>query len=305
MAHVADSRPGKCFSGDGHASSGTGYPELMTKGTFTFIGNATFLLRYGDVTVLTDPNFLHRGERAYLGHGLTSKRLREPALQIEDLPGIDVIVLSHLHGDHWDRRAQRRLDHSVPVVTTESAAKTLRRRGFDYAKGVQVWRSLTVTRGNSWVRVTAVPGRHGPSWATTLRILPPVMGSVLEFGTGTGPVELRIYISGDTLVVDDLSEIPRRFPLIDAGVLHLGGTRLPFGSKSPWGITVTMDGEQGARVAKLISPDWVIPVHFDDYEVFASPLSDFVRHMRMCGLSDKVRVVARGETVELSALGDC
>ncbi|WP_419722196.1 hypothetical protein [Rhodococcus qingshengii] len=39
----------------------------MTKGTFTFIGKATFLHRYGEVSVLTDPNFLHRGERAYLG----------------------------------------------------------------------------------------------------------------------------------------------------------------------------------------------------------------------------------------------
>ncbi|MGG7104944.1 MBL fold metallo-hydrolase [Rhodococcus sp. 24CO] len=275
----------------------------MTTGTFTFIGNATFLVRYGDVTVLTDPNFLHRGERAYLGHGLTSKRLQEPAMQIEDLPDIDVIVLSHLHGDHWDRRAQRNLDHSLPVITTEHAAETLRRRGFEYAKGLPVWQSRTITRRGSWVRVTAMPGRHGPSWATALRILPPVMGSVLEFGSGSGPVEFRMYVSGDTLVVDDLTEIPRRFPHIHAGVFHLGGTTLPFGRKSPWGLTVTMDGVQGAKAVQLISPDYVIPVHYDDYGVFASPLADFIAEMKVRGMSERVLQVPRGVSVDLHSTG--
>ncbi|MBT2274156.1 MBL fold metallo-hydrolase [Rhodococcus enclensis] len=266
---------------------------------FTFIGNATCLIRFGGVTVLTDPNFLHRGERAYLGHGLSSKRLQEPAIQIENLPALDAIVLSHLHGDHWDRRAQKRLDHSLPVITTEHAARALRRRGFEQAEGLSVWQSRTVSRLGSWVRVTAVPGRHGPSWATAMRILPPVMGSVLEFGSRSGPVELRMYLSGDTLVVDDLSEIPRRYPQIDAGVFHLGGTRLPFGSKFPWGVTVTMDGVQGARAAELILPDRVLAVHYDDYGVFASPLADFVEAMKASGLSDRFMHVARGDTVKL------
>lgn len=43
-----------------------------------FIGNATVLLRYGPLTLLTDPNFLHRGQYAHLGYGLVSRRLTEP-----------------------------------------------------------------------------------------------------------------------------------------------------------------------------------------------------------------------------------
>lgn len=46
--------------------------------SLTFIGTATTVLRLGGFTLLTDPNFLHRGQRAYLGYGLTSKRLRDP-----------------------------------------------------------------------------------------------------------------------------------------------------------------------------------------------------------------------------------
>src|SRR4051812_32246282 len=53
--------------------------------SLTFVGTATTVLRLGSFTVLTDPNFLHKGQRVYLGYGLSSKRLTEPAMQPEDL----------------------------------------------------------------------------------------------------------------------------------------------------------------------------------------------------------------------------
>src|SRR3954454_18104644 len=93
--------------------------------TVTFIGNATTLISAGDLTLLTDPNFLHQGQRAYLGYGLVSKRRHGPAVTIDQLPRLDAIVLSHMHGDHWDRVAQRHLDHRLPVFTTPAAAKAL------------------------------------------------------------------------------------------------------------------------------------------------------------------------------------
>jgi L-ascorbate metabolism protein UlaG (beta-lactamase superfamily) len=88
------------------------------------------LLRLGPFTLLTDPNFLHRGQRAYLGKGLWTKRLTEPALQPTQLPALDSILLSHLHADHWDRIATRTLDRDTPVITTQAAARALGRRGF-------------------------------------------------------------------------------------------------------------------------------------------------------------------------------
>ena len=92
----------------------------------TFIGTATALLRVGGFTLLTDPNFLHRGQRAYLGYGLWSKRRSEPALAVDELPPLDAVVLSHLHGDHFDRVARRGLDRSVPILSTPQAARRLR-----------------------------------------------------------------------------------------------------------------------------------------------------------------------------------
>ncbi|MDT0613256.1 MBL fold metallo-hydrolase [Streptomyces lancefieldiae] len=254
-----------------------------------FIGTATVLLRYGDLTLLTDPNFLHRGERAHLGYGLVSRRLTEPALDVAGLPPLDAVVLSHLHGDHWDRRARRLLDRSVPVVTTPHAARHLRTwQGFDRAGGLRTWESCTVARGGSQVRITSLPGRHSLQPVLS-RLLPPVMGSMLELGPRDGAVHLRVYLSGDTLLYDGLDDIVRRFPDAELAVLHLGGTRLP------GGFVVTMDGAQGAELARRLGHRRVLPVHYDDYSVFRSPLEDFLAEAGRQGLRERIVHCARGQ----------
>jgi L-ascorbate metabolism protein UlaG (beta-lactamase superfamily) len=224
-----------------------------------------------------------------------SKRLQEPALSIDELPPIDSIVLSHMHGDHWDRVSQKGLDHGLPVVTTPHAAKRLQHRGFANALGLSTWQQHAITKDGSTVSITSLPGRHAPLWSH--RLLPPVMGTMLEFTSDDGSPRRRIYISGDTLLVEDLAEIPKRFDSIDAGVLHLGGTRLPAGRRLPFGLTVTMDGRQGAELVAMLDLPRMIPIHFDDYGVFASPLADFVGEMRRRGMGDRIIEVQRGAWV--------
>lgn len=263
--------------------------------TVTFVGNATTLIAAGGLTLLTDPNFLHRGQLAYLGHGLVSKRLQEPALRVDELPPVDAIVLSHMHGDHWDRVSQKSLDHGLPVITTQHAAKRLHHRGFANARGLPTWGQHKITKDGTTLTMTALPGRHAPGWSR--RLLPPVMGTMLEFTADDGSPRRRLYISGDTLLIEELNEIPARFDSIDAGVLHLGGTRLPAGPRLPFGLTVTMDGRQGAELVAMMALPKTIPVHFDDYGVFASPLADFTREMERRGMADRILEVPRGASV--------
>ncbi len=124
-------------------------------------------------------------------------------------------------------------------------------------------------------------------------------GQHAEFGPVAGSQRRRLYISGDTLLVEELGEIPVRFDTIDAGILHLGGTRLPAGPRLPFGLTVTMDGQQGAGLVELLDLPKTIPIHFDDYTVFASPLSDFTREMQRRGLADRVVEIERSGSVSL------
>ncbi|MBX6315647.1 MAG: MBL fold metallo-hydrolase [Isosphaeraceae bacterium] len=264
-----------------------GAPDLST-GSIFFVGTATVILRYAGFTILTDPNFLHRGDHVHLGYGLTSRRLTDPALELEALPPIDFIVLSHLHGDHFDHLVEQRLDKALPIVTTPHAASRLAKKGFRATQGLETWETIRVTKGDARVRITAMPARHGPPVVASL--LPQTMGSLLEFPTPDGGTAFRLYISGDTLVYDQLKEIPRRYPDIDLGLFHLGGTML-------LGIVlVTMDARQGVEAIRIINPKAAIPIHYDDYTVFKSPLADFRRAVEAAGLSDRVHYLDRGET---------
>lgn len=127
-------------------------------------------------------------------------------------------------------------------------------------------------------------GKHDPGIVDFA--LPDVMGNVLDFETGTGERALRLYILGDTLIIDELEEIPRRFPGIDIGLFHLGGVRV-------LGIMVTMDDEQGVEAIQLINPETAISIHYKDYGVFKSPLENLKRAAAETELSDKIVYLAR------------
>jgi L-ascorbate metabolism protein UlaG (beta-lactamase superfamily) len=260
--------------------------------TMTFGGNATTLLRLGPFRLLTDPNFVHRGQRVYLGKGLWTKRLTEPALQPTQLPALDAVLLSHLHGDHWDRIATRSLDKGLPVITTQEAAEALARRGFRETADLRPWQTHELTSGGSTLRITSVPGVHGPG--PLAKVLPPVMGSVLELLGSGGEPSWRGYISGDTLYRPFLGEVLERCGPLDVVVPHLGGTKA-------LGFTVTMDGRQGADLVELLKPPLTVPVHFDDYDRFTSPLGDFIEEVRRRRLPGELRPVHRGDTISLRA----
>jgi L-ascorbate metabolism protein UlaG (beta-lactamase superfamily) len=102
-------------------------------------------------------------------------------------------------------------------------------------------------------------------------MMPPVMGSLLEFENARGEAAFRMYITGDTVVIDELKEIPRRFPDIDLALLHLGGTMF-FGL-----LMVTMDPKHGVEVIRLVKPKTAIPIHYDDYTAFEFALGDTSR----------------------------
>ena len=273
-------------------------PESATtgptdEGSIFFIGNATVLIRVAGFTILTDPTFIHKHEQTWLGGGLHTTRLVDPAIELADLPPLDLVLLSHFHGDHFDQVAERDLDRSLPIVTTPQSAQDLEERGFGNCIPLETWESLDIEKGGARLRITATPARHGPPLIDL--VLPDVMGSVLDITTSEGGAA-RLYITGDTLVIDELREIPRRFPDIDIALLHLGGTRV-------LGILVSMDAKQGVEAMRIVDPALAIPIHYNDYDVFTSPLSDFQDEVRAAGLDERVRYLRHGETYAFGVMG--
>jgi L-ascorbate metabolism protein UlaG (beta-lactamase superfamily) len=270
-----------------------GQPDTA-QGSVFFIGTATTVINLGGFTILTDPNFLHAGDHVHLGYGLKATRLTNPAIEIEKLPELDLCLLSHMHGDHWDEVSEQKLDKELLIVTTPHAVKQLRKQGFRRLYPLKTWEHMLLQRQNTWLRITSMPARHGPGILNGL--LPETMGSMLEWGRvedGSGPIQpkYRMYISGDTLIHDDLVEIPQRFPDINLALLHLGGTR-------GLGMLLSMDAHQGIQAISILQPKLTIPIHTDDYDRFKSNLAEFKRYVSAAKLSPVVRYLDPGDTYQ-------
>jgi L-ascorbate metabolism protein UlaG (beta-lactamase superfamily) len=259
----------------------------IENGSLFFIGTATVLLRYAGFTILTDPNFLHQGDHIHAGYGLQAVRLTNPGLELDQLPPLDFVLLSHLHEDHFDRLVAKKLDKGVPIVTTSQAAKALHKKGFRLTYALNTWETITMAKGEQQLHITAMPGEHGRG--PLAKMLPAVMGSMLEFETSPGKIPFRLYITGDTLLFKHLKEIPERYPDIDLALLHLGGTKF-------FGVMLTMDAKQGVEAIRLINPHNSIPIHYNDYNVFKSSLDDFKRAVAAAGLEERVKYLNHGDT---------
>lgn len=327
-------------------SRGDTQDPQSSEGSIYFIGTATTIINFHSLRILTDPNFLHAGDHVHLGPGVTATRQTDPAVDLHDLPPIDVVLLSHYHEDHFDRKVEAALRRDVRILTTphakeclENGSKIEGEGAFEKVVGLDTWdsaflhiagndsgeadqtveRGIVKRKGKPVVKITGMPGKHVPPGPLSvandlLGAVPPTNGWLLELGyednmtTATSslcaPIEpgsadvktgYRIYISGDTLLVDDLKQIPQHFDnqKLDLMLVHLGGTTIP-GPAMPL-LMVTMDAEQGFRLMQLMDPDVTIPIHFDDYDVFMSPLEDFKGKVEGEGWGDRVVYLDRGE----------
>lgn len=219
------------------------------------------------------------------------------------------------------------LRRDFPIVSTPHAKRSLgeesgKEESFTNVQALDHWESLKMGVGGSKpqasIKVTAMPGKHVPPGPLSvandiLAAVPPTNGWMLDLSYSSnhagedredgGKPGYRIYISGDTLMVDELKEIPQRFKAegIDLMLVHLGGTSIP--SPSAPLLMVTMDAKQGLQLMQLVEPDVTIPIHFDDYDVFVSPRKDFEDAVEKDGRGKGVVYLERGEEYRFEVRG--
>lgn len=238
-----------------------------------FVGHATARLRLGGVTVLTDP-FLRRTLGPLVRHGATPD---------VDLVDPDVIVISHGHPDHFDRRSLLSL-RGRPVVVVPRRLGAAVPRGMA-SEVVELEAGGSVRIGT--VVVTAVPARH---WISPGAPRAEPIGYVIAADAGG-----RVYFAGDTGRFEGIAEAPRG---VDVALLPVWtwGPHLGPGHLGP---------RSAAEVLAEISPRAAVPIHWATlyprhlHGIWGRPLTQpgerFAAHAAMVAPKVDVRVLRPGE----------
>ena len=235
-----------------------------------WVGHATVLLRLGGMTILTDPVF---SPRVGIGLGLVTggpRRLTAPALRLDELPTIDLILISHAHFDHLDRPTLARLSKRIPVVTAHETADLIADLGFKDVKELK-WgeraqvKSVTVTASEvkHWGARTFHDGHRGFN------------GYLLESG------KRKILYGGDTAYHENFKSLPR----VDLAVLGIG-------AYDPW-IASHANPEQALAMADQVSAQFVMPMHHSTFKLSREPVGEPIERIMTAAGRNEGRIVVR------------
>ena len=169
----------------------------------TFINHATTLLQLDGLNILTDPIWSERvSPVSFAG----PRRHRPPGIRFDDLPPIDLVLVSHNHYDHLDIPTLKRL-RGCQILTPLGNAALMKRHGIS-ATELDWWQ----TRGP----ITAVPAQHFAARGLSDRNRNLWSGFVIASLSG------NIYFAGDTGWSDHFAEVGRRFQPIRLALLPIG-----------------------------------------------------------------------------------
>jgi L-ascorbate metabolism protein UlaG (beta-lactamase superfamily) len=217
----------------------------------TFINHASTLLQFDSLNVLTDPIW---SERASPVSFSGPKRVRKPGIELENLPPVDIIIISHNHYDHLDlwtlKEVQKRFD---PVIYVGLGVKAfLEDEGFHNVKELDWWQKDSVTFKNTTISI--VPSRHNSQRGIDDGDETLWGGYVLT--TSKGP----IYFAGDTGYGKFLEEIHKRYEEFRLGLIPVGAY------EARWFMyTHHMNPEDAVKAHKLLNIRQSIGIHFGTF----------------------------------------
>lgn len=247
------------------------------------IRNATLKLDYAGRTVLIDPYFAPK-------HSLPSfaNRSENPVVELpvsidEILDGVELVIVSHLHSDHFDDVAKARLAKDLPIFCQPDDEGEIRAAGFTAVTPLTdraTWQGLTLTRRE---------GSHGLGPVVEL------MGSVMGF-TLEAEGEPSIYWAGDTVLYPPVSDvIAGTRP--DIIITHSCGAR--------WdGDLIVMDADETVSVCAASADAVVVATHMEALDHATISRQDLREAAEARGISaTKLRIPEDGEVLVLDRTG--
>jgi L-ascorbate metabolism protein UlaG (beta-lactamase superfamily) len=252
----------------------------------TFVNHATFLIETGGITILTDPIW---SERASPFRGIGPKRVRAPGVAFEDIPRVDVILLSHNHYDHLDVATLRRLRQSFAptVLAAAGDARILGPLGFNSMRELDWWDEIQF---NHALKITFVPAQHF-SARGLFDQRKSLWGGYMIENRGR-----RLYFAGDTGYSTHFSDIRIRLGTPDIALLGIGSYEPRWFMKP-----IHMNPAEAVRAHQDLGSKQSIGMHFGTFqlttEAIDQPQADLKLALAKSGIPENQFVTLQeGET---------
>ena len=258
------------------------------------VRNATAKLTTGGVTFLIDPMLAAPG--AYEGFANTHRSgLRNPftplPMPVEELlAGVDAVILTHTHLDHWDEAAQKALPKDLPLfVQNEEDAKLVRGQGF---RDVRILKDGELFRG---VRLERTATRHGSEAMYADPELGKMLGEVMGI-VFTAPDGKKAWVVGDTVWFPGVDKaLAAHRP--DVIIMNAGGAALdiPAFKDAP---EIIMNKEDAVRMVRAAPGAQVVAVHMDAINHMTVDRKDLSRYAREQGVRERLLIPFDGEVMD-------
>ncbi|MBV1894766.1 MAG: MBL fold metallo-hydrolase [Ilumatobacteraceae bacterium] len=245
----------------------------------TWLGHATALIDVGDYRIITDPLLTKR-----VAH--LRRRRSVPTSLGADVADVDLVLLSHLHLDHFHLPSLRLLRPNARILAPRGSLALLRKAGLHNVTELEVGDRV----GCGPVTIEVVPAAHKHGRGPHTRVAARPVGYVVDSD------DQRCYFAGDTDLFDGMADLRE----IDIAMLPIWG----------WGPTIGeghLDPLRAVAAAELIRPKLVVPIHWGTYAPedgrrrlptwFEDPALQFASAMVQADDHQRLRLLEPGEQI--------
>lgn len=252
------------------------FPQLVAGQLgVTWIGHASFLIQTEKHFILIDPNWARWLK--------VIKRLRHPGFELEELPAIDLVLVTHAHFDHLDKKTLRAVAAHQPIVVPEHVGNLVSGLGFQQIHELAPWQLLEY----EGLKITLTPAFH---WGA--RLLHDhhrgFGGFLIEYNGKT------LFHCGDSAYFPGFREIGERAK-IDIALLPIGAYDTVTGRDAH------MNPEEALQAFQELKAGIFIPMHYGTFRLGYEPLEEppvrLLASAIQQGLQDRIYILKEGEPI--------
>jgi len=227
-----------------------------------WIGHATFLIKLGETTIITDPVFSKNAGPLIFG----PKRFTEPALKLNEIPQTDIFLLTHNHYDHQDMTTIRRFPFkNSKVLLPLKLGKYFTRNGYSDVNEMDWYDKIEINKN---LKITFLPAVHWSKRSLTDTNKTLWGNFLIEYK------DIKLLFGCDTGVGNIYKDIGNKYGPIDLTFINIGAYNfypiMPYKDKSVY----HTNPEEALEVAKNLKSKKVIGMHWGTFVLSLEPIME-------------------------------